>query len=99
MRRLCSAALFFLILISVSVSTRGQQNPLLVSKLALVTDLEVPAGSIDLRLQRKHITNRSLRGPLGTRWRHNWECRLSRVGGKVQIEDWEGVASFTRIGK
>lgn len=100
MRRLhVTSTLVGIVLISISLSAQGQENSPLDSMLAPATDLEVPAGSVPLRLQRKPATIRTRRGPFGTRWQHNWESRLSRAVGQVQIEDWAGVTSFTQVGQ
>ena len=93
MRKLWTATLLFYITRS-SVSLSKGQEPSSIARLAEATDLGVPAGAIELRLQRKHVANRSAGGPLGSRWRHNWECRLSRTAGEIRIEDWSGVSSF-----
>lgn len=75
-----------------------QQNSLLDPKLSVVTDLSVPAGAISLQLRRNFDNSRNQRGVVGTRWRCNWESRLSRDGQFVRIEDWSGNVSFTQTG-
>src|SRR5258708_291516 len=86
-------------LISISLSVQGQANSSLDSKLALQTDLSVPAGAMPLRLQRRPASTKLQRGSLGTHWRHNWESRLTRSARRVQIEDWTGITSFTQVDK
>jgi RHS repeat-associated protein len=101
-KRLSTASILvflFLISISLSVSVRAQENASLDAKLASAIDLRVPAGAISLQVQRRLETGRTQRGPLGIRWRLNWESRLSRGGGLIQIEDWTGVISFTQTGQ
>jgi len=100
MRKLCATSILSLLtLVSISLSVPGQENSSLDPKLAVATDLEVPAGAIPLRLQRQMAARRPQRGSLGTGWRHNWESHLSRAAGRVQIDDWAGTTSFTQVGR
>ena len=91
--------LIFLSIISIQRFAQAQQNRLLDPKLSVVTDLSVPAGAISLQLRRNLDNGRNQRGVLGTRWRCNWESRLSRDGQFVRIEDWSGIVSFTHAGQ
>ncbi|MBA3355001.1 MAG: RHS repeat protein [Pyrinomonadaceae bacterium] len=97
MKRLCATSILAS-LILISISVQGQETSSLDAKLALVTDLKVPAGAISLRLQRKSETKRTQGGLLGKRWRQNWESRLMRATGRVQLEEWAGVTSFRQVG-
>lgn len=100
MRKLYVASVMAsLILVSVSLSARGQEPTSLDPGLASAIDLEAHAGAMPLRLHRKSVTGRTQRGLLGTRWRHNWESRLTRAAARAQIEDWAGVTSFTQVGR
>jgi RHS repeat-associated protein len=99
MRKLFVPISILPILISVSLSVHGQANSSLDSKLALSTDLAVPAGAMPLKLQRKPASTSLRRSPLGAHWLHNWESRLTRNARGIQIEDWAGITSFTEVGK
>jgi hypothetical protein len=72
MKKLGTAILIFLLLVSISWSALAQENAALDSKLTSAIDLRVPAGAISLQLQRRLETGRTQRGLLGTRWRLNW---------------------------
>ena len=100
MRRICASLILTLLtLASISLSVSGQEKSSLDPKLAVATDLEVPSGTVSLSLQRQIATKRSLRGPLGKGWRHNWESHLTRTAGRVQIDDWAGTTLFTQAGQ
>jgi RHS repeat-associated protein len=101
MRRfeITSTLTVIIILLSIPLCAYGQENSLLDSPLSLATDLEIPAGAVPLRLERRLATGRTERGPLGARWLHNWEARLSRAVGQVQIKDWAGLTTFSQVGQ
>lgn len=60
-----------------------------------VTDLVVQAGPISLPLQRSLDTRHTERGLLGTRWRLNWESRLTRLAELVVID--EGISTLMLV--
>jgi hypothetical protein len=72
-------------------------TPSSATQPAAATDLEVPAGTLTLRLERQSVSNQSRQGDLGTRWRHNWESRLTRAGDVAQLEEWTGDVEFVQI--
>ncbi|HEY2988784.1 MAG TPA: RHS repeat domain-containing protein, partial [Candidatus Binatia bacterium] len=59
-----------------------------------VTDLVVADGPIKLELQRSLASG----GLLGTRWRLNWESRLSRLADLAVIDDESGSILFNQAG-
>src|SRR3954469_17206299 len=92
-------AIIVLLSISNAVCVRAQDASAPDANLTSATDLRVPAGAISLALQRKPAPGRTTGGPLGARWRMNWEGRLSRAVRRIQIEDWAGTVSFTQVGQ
>ena len=69
-----------------------------------VTDIEVQAGPVYLKVERSLQTTEEQSGILGSRWRLNWESRLIRLGsialirestGPVYFKNEDGDARFT----
>src|SRR5262245_55337540 len=50
------------------------------------TDVVLRAGAGDINIQRMLDTQRTDRGPLGTRWTLSWETRLRRSGQTIFLE-------------
>jgi RHS repeat-associated protein len=65
-------------------------------KLSLqITDMTVRAGALLLQIRRTLQNPPVPPGLLGTRWRLNWESRLTHSGPEAAIEEEGGLVSFT----
>ena len=69
-------------------------NPLTGRLQITVTDLEVPAGPMSLKVKRSLSGSLDRRGLLGSRWRLNWDKRLFRQGKVVLLEGAESILLF-----
>ncbi|MGD0920085.1 MAG: DUF6531 domain-containing protein, partial [Thermodesulfobacteriota bacterium] len=71
-------------------------DPRLGRLLLTETDLVLPAGPIDLEIQRTLQTDRGDRGLIGTQWRMNWEKCLIQTGSIVIAKETPGPIPFTQ---
>jgi RHS repeat-associated protein len=64
-------------------------------QLSLIsTDISLPAGVLNLELRRSLLLHPQDGGLLGTRWRLNWESRLSRAGDLAVVEEDMGTLAY-----
>jgi RHS repeat-associated protein len=61
-----------------------------------VTDLALPAGAVELAVERSLLPEPRENGLLGANWRLNWERRLWRTDSVAVIERADGSTTLTR---